>query len=320
MIDHTFGKGRTRLVGTFPSAARSRAGDPVARRGAPSGTTFTTHRVAPVGGAPSEERRAALDAFFAGLLDWAGITPHVRTDNPAVIARLHQDPQTGGYVLWALNPTRSTQRAALTLSGDAGRHTIATPLWPEAPRWRGSRTAICGWKSVDAIRRCCSYVDAMPAGQRDCHGNSLAGQRVHAVGLRGAPAVAPLQAPPLPRGDHQPRRVAVLPLPAELSGRRGAAGGARDRGQLRDHPPLVPEVRAGVRRRAAPAPPQPGRQVAPSTRCSSRSTGSRHWLWRAVDQDGMVLDILVQQRRNQEAAEAFLRRLVDGARLPSRGW
>jgi putative transposase len=40
--------------------------------------------------------------------------------------------------------------------------------------------------------------------------------------------------------------------------------------------------------------------------------GRKHWLWRAVDQAGVVLDILVQQRRNQEAAEAFLRRLVDG--------
>jgi putative transposase len=40
--------------------------------------------------------------------------------------------------------------------------------------------------------------------------------------------------------------------------------------------------------------------------------GRKHWLWRAVDQEGVVLDILVQARRNQEAAEAFLRRLVDG--------
>jgi putative transposase len=35
--------------------------------------------------------------------------------------------------------------------------------------------------------------------------------------------------------------------------------------------------------------------------------GRRHWLWRAVDQAGVVLDILVQPRRNQRAAEAFLR-------------
>jgi putative transposase len=37
-----------------------------------------------------------------------------------------------------------------------------------------------------------------------------------------------------------------------------------------------------------------------------------YYLWRAVDQDGLVLDILVQERRNQEAAERFLRRVVAG--------
>ena len=40
--------------------------------------------------------------------------------------------------------------------------------------------------------------------------------------------------------------------------------------------------------------------------------GRKHWLRHAVDQDGMVLDILVQARRNQDAAETFLRRVVDG--------
>jgi putative transposase len=40
--------------------------------------------------------------------------------------------------------------------------------------------------------------------------------------------------------------------------------------------------------------------------------GKKHWLWRAVDRDGLVLDILVQDRRNQEAAERFLRRVLDG--------
>jgi len=40
--------------------------------------------------------------------------------------------------------------------------------------------------------------------------------------------------------------------------------------------------------------------------------GRKYWLWRAVDQDGMVLDILVQERRNRKAAETFLRRVVDG--------
>gem|GEM_PF-1693894 len=34
--------------------------------------------------------------------------------------------------------------------------------------------------------------------------------------------------------------------------------------------------------------------------------GKKHWLWRAADRDGLVLDILVQERRTQEAAERFL--------------
>jgi putative transposase len=40
--------------------------------------------------------------------------------------------------------------------------------------------------------------------------------------------------------------------------------------------------------------------------------GKKHWLWRAVDRDGLVLDILVQERRNREAAERFLRRVLAG--------
>ena len=40
--------------------------------------------------------------------------------------------------------------------------------------------------------------------------------------------------------------------------------------------------------------------------------GRKHWLWRAVDQEGLVLDILVQERRDQHAAERFLRRVLDG--------
>jgi putative transposase len=40
--------------------------------------------------------------------------------------------------------------------------------------------------------------------------------------------------------------------------------------------------------------------------------GTAHWLWQAVDADRLVPDILVQERRNKEAAEAFLGRLVAG--------
>ncbi len=40
--------------------------------------------------------------------------------------------------------------------------------------------------------------------------------------------------------------------------------------------------------------------------------GERHFLWRVVDQDGDVIDFLVQRRRNQGAAERFFRRLLKG--------
>jgi putative transposase len=40
--------------------------------------------------------------------------------------------------------------------------------------------------------------------------------------------------------------------------------------------------------------------------------GERRYLWRAVDQNGDVIDILVQPHRNQRAAERFSRRLLKG--------
>ncbi|GAC1394127.1 MAG: hypothetical protein NVS4B11_23250 [Ktedonobacteraceae bacterium] len=40
--------------------------------------------------------------------------------------------------------------------------------------------------------------------------------------------------------------------------------------------------------------------------------GQKHVLWRAVDQDGNVLDILVQSRRNKKAAKRFFRKLLKG--------
>ena len=36
--------------------------------------------------------------------------------------------------------------------------------------------------------------------------------------------------------------------------------------------------------------------------------GERHYLWRAVDQDGDVLDILVQKHRDRKAAKRFFRK------------
>ena len=43
-----------------------------------------------------------------------------------------------------------------------------------------------------------------------------------------------------------------------------------------------------------------------------------HYLWRAVDQDGHVLDILVQSRRNKKAAKRFFRKLLKGCQYVPR--
>ena len=43
--------------------------------------------------------------------------------------------------------------------------------------------------------------------------------------------------------------------------------------------------------------------------------GKRHWLWRAVDNEGEVLDFLVQSKRDAKAAEKLLRKL-----LKKQGW
>jgi len=46
--------------------------------------------------------------------------------------------------------------------------------------------------------------------------------------------------------------------------------------------------------------------------------GVQHSLWRAVDQEGSVLDILVQSRRDAAAARKFFRRLLKGLRYVPR--
>ena len=49
-----------------------------------------------------------------------------------------------------------------------------------------------------------------------------------------------------------------------------------------------------------------------------RINGTIHFLWRAVDQHGNVLDVLVQSRRNALAAIKFFRRLLKGLRYVPR--
>ena len=97
--------------------------------------------------------------------------------------------------------------------------------------------------------------------------------------------------------DHPLLRLAVPPIPAELPRGRGADAG---RGVIVSCETIRqwcakfgPEYACRLRHR------QP-RQI----------NGRRQYLWRAVDQDGNVLDILVQPRRDAKAAKRFFRKLL----------
>jgi putative transposase len=46
--------------------------------------------------------------------------------------------------------------------------------------------------------------------------------------------------------------------------------------------------------------------------------GKQHWLWRAVDQDGYILDEIVQTRRDTEVAKRLLTRLLKKQGCPPR--
>jgi putative transposase len=46
--------------------------------------------------------------------------------------------------------------------------------------------------------------------------------------------------------------------------------------------------------------------------------GVTHWLWRAVNEYGDVLDVLLQEHRDTSAAKRFFRRLIDDQGIPER--
>src|ERR1700742_1137443 len=59
-------------------------------------------------------------------------------------------------------------------------------------------------------------------------------------------------------------------------------------------------------------------QLPRATRVVVSIAGEQHWLWRAVDQNGFVLDVLVQRRRDAQAARRLMKRLLKSANTPQR--
>ena len=107
-----------------------------------------------------------------------------------------------------------------------------------------------------------------------------------------------------------PRGVALFPLPPQPADGRGFASCPWSRCLASIGPAVGGEVRADlcneVRRRSS------GRlgdkwhldEAVVSIR------GKKHWFWRAVDQDGLVLEVLVQSRRNATAAKRLMHKLL----------
>jgi beta-galactosidase len=85
-VENSFGKGKTLLIGTYPSLG------------------FYNHH------------GEATRQFFRQLLNWSGMERRVAPSNGNLIVRLHKDgPKT---LLWVLNPTRSSQASNIDLPLD----------------------------------------------------------------------------------------------------------------------------------------------------------------------------------------------------------
>ena len=106
VVDHAFGAGRTRLIGTMAGAGYGRNEDP--------------------GGG----------AFFAGCLAFGAKTQHVECSDPNVWARLHDGD--GGRYLWVANPLRREVPVRVRLSEALDGFSAARPLWGEGGTIDGS--------------------------------------------------------------------------------------------------------------------------------------------------------------------------------------
>jgi beta-galactosidase len=96
-VDHSFGKGKTRLIGSMVGAGHGAHAD------------------------------NAYAPFFLSLLAIAGKEQHVRVSDPRIKARLHQG--SAGTYLWVANPTRKPLPATLQLAEAFGPFSSSEPLW-----------------------------------------------------------------------------------------------------------------------------------------------------------------------------------------------
>jgi beta-galactosidase len=97
VVDNTFGKGRTRLIGTMP------------------GYGYAAH--------PKDKP----SAFFADLLKFAGKQQQVKCSDTRVKARLHDGE--GSIYLWVANPVREAIPVQIELAEAWGPFSSSHSLW-----------------------------------------------------------------------------------------------------------------------------------------------------------------------------------------------
>jgi beta-galactosidase len=116
VVENSFGKGRTLLVGTHPGAGYFKSGTPENL------------------------------GFFRSVFAWTGKGRHVDVGNPQVHARLHLGPDGGA--VWLLNQTREPQRVTVTLGAAHAGLKPAGTYWGEA----NGNTAVIPPRDVLVLR------------------------------------------------------------------------------------------------------------------------------------------------------------------------
>jgi beta-galactosidase len=99
VVENRFGKGKTLLIGTFPSEGYHRTQD------------------------------AGTRTFYQDIFSWTGRKPQVTVSNPNVRVRL-QDGD-GGKFAWILNPHHSVQETRVQISEEYGAVSADKVLWGE---------------------------------------------------------------------------------------------------------------------------------------------------------------------------------------------
>jgi beta-galactosidase len=116
-VDNSYGKGKTRLIGTMPGYGYSVHGGDKGNYNPPN---------------------KAETSFFEGVLKFAGRAPHVRVSDPRLVARLQEG--SGGTYLWIAHPRRQVLPAQVELSG--GKYRGAEMVLGPAAAWKDGRLSV----------------------------------------------------------------------------------------------------------------------------------------------------------------------------------